>query len=58
MDFLGFSTSLKELRLMRQQPAYRFLLMCFLEAMRLGLWGIAIWKADLNTVIELIEFWR
>lgn len=37
MDFWNFSKSLKELRLMSQQPGYRFVLIWVLVAMQLGL---------------------
>lgn len=37
MDFLDFSKTLRELRLMGQQPGYRFVLVWLLVVMQLGL---------------------
>lgn len=42
MDFLEFSRLLKELRLMHQQPGYRFVLAWLLVVMRLGLVFVAL----------------
>jgi len=55
MDFLDFSRLLKELRLMHQQPGYRFVLAWLLVVMRLGLLFVALPVGSSLVFFKLID---
>jgi len=56
MDFLDFSRSLRELRLMHRQPGYRFLLAWLLIVMRLSLVFVALPVGSGMVLFKLIDF--
>jgi hypothetical protein len=58
MDFLDFSRLLKELRLMHQQPGYRFVLAWLLVVMRLGLVFVALPVGSGLVFFKLIDVFK
>lgn len=58
MDFLDFSRSLKELRLMHQQPGYRFVLAWLLVVMRLSLVFVALPVGSGMVLFRLIDVFK
>lgn len=58
MDFLDFSRLLKELRLMHQQPGYRFVLAWLLVVMRLGLLFVALPVGSGLVFFKLIDVFK
>ena len=58
MDFLDFSKPLKELRLMAQQPGYRFVLVWLLIVMRLGLVYVALPIGGVTVLNRIVDFLR
>lgn len=55
MNFLDFSRLLKELRLMHQQPGYRFVLAWLLIVMRLGLVFVALPVGSGMVIFKLVD---
>lgn len=58
MDLMDFSRLLKELRLMHQQPGYRFVLAWFLVVMRLGLVFVALPVGSSLVFFKLIDVFK
>lgn len=58
MDFLDFSRLLKELRLMHQQPGYRFVLAWLLVVMRLGLVFVALPLGSSLVFFKLVDVFK
>ncbi len=58
MDFLDFSQLLRELRLMHQQPGYRFVLAWLLIVMRLALVFIALPVGSGMVVFKLVDVFK
>jgi len=58
MDFLDFSKPLRELRLMGQQPGYRFVLVWLLVVMRLGLLYVALPIGGAAVLHRIVDFLR
>ena len=58
MGFWDPSTSIKELRLMSKQPAYRFVMAWLLVAMRLGIVYVVVPVSGYFAVPQLLNFWK